>query len=830
MKKTDTAPTGKKMTSRIGEDISERIEEITGLPYCNDFIRSSEEALAELSDGGWCILSLDAEHFKLLTEWYGQKASERFLRSVADVLRDYNEREGGLSGYFGQDRFGSIVPFDREKISALNEKLTNVLRSDFPIDGFSVVVGVARIDGSCSSAAEYFNHASLAAQEDVGDTHAGVRYYDSTVYDKYSEEYRILCEFERAINNNEITFWLQPQFHVAGKKVVGAEALSRWIKPDGTSLSPGLFVPVLEKYGRIGVLDSFIWESVCRWLGDRAKRGLPRVPISINVSQVDVFSIDVPDHILSLVKKYDLTPADIKVEITESACAEDYNKVDRDIARLRDLGFKVMMDDFGSGYSSLNMLRRVSLDVIKLDAQFLDLDREEQSRGIGIIESIVNMTRMLGTPIIVEGVETREQVRFLSELGCGYMQGYYFASPMTPEKFEKLINDPKRIESGGIVFEPAENFRILEFLDENVYSDSMINNILGAVAFYQRSGDSVDIIRYNEQFYELVGIGRKQMEIRKHAIERYLVEEDVAKLHALLDYAKAHPVIGSHGTVRAIRPNGSVVSFELRLYFISDDNGVEKYYCSAHDVSELRLLNYDIPGAYFRCAVDEGRSFVYVGENFKTLTGYSDDDLAELFDGKFINMVHPAERARVAAGGSAVTGAYDNIKPYRIKTSTGDYIWVAEQGRTTDLFGAPTRQCIALDVTDVMKIRNQMRLLSKYLTDSILILRRRPDGHFFEVAVHGLGKDLGDDGDKFEKALNSGEFFDQIGFSCDGAEGGERAVMFASSTEDRDVSFSVDVPDKGRFRIVAHSYRVNDDRSEEERSSAEFIIVLHRAL
>ena len=212
-------------------------------------------------------------------------------------------------------------------------------------------------------------------------------------------------------------------------------------------VSPGIFVPVLEQYGFVTDLDQFVWEEVCAWQRRWIDAGHTPLPVSVNVSQIDIFTIDVPAYFNLLIWKYKLPVDVIKIEITESAYVGDGAVVDT-VKRLREKGFIVLMDDFGSGYSSLNMLRSLNVDIIKLDAQFLRMNSDDQ-KGIHILESIVGMAKSMETPIIVEGVETKEETEFIKELGCHYVQGYFFYRPMPVTDFETLIGDENNIDISG---------------------------------------------------------------------------------------------------------------------------------------------------------------------------------------------------------------------------------------------------------------------------------------------------------------------------------------------------------------------------------------------
>lgn len=213
--------------------------------------------------------------------------------------------------------------------------------------------------------------------------------------------------------------------------------------------SPGKFVPILERTGAIYLLDQQVWEKVCQWLRSWIDRGYRPVPISINISRIDIMSMDVPAYLMHLLEKYDLSAKYIKAEITESAYAEEDKTINDTVNQLRDAGFLVMMDDFGSGYSSLNMLKSIPVDVIKIDMRFLEIEESEEEKGISILESIVNMARLLGMPIIVEGVETQQQENVLWSMGCRYTQGYYYYKPLPIDKFETLLADERSLDFPG---------------------------------------------------------------------------------------------------------------------------------------------------------------------------------------------------------------------------------------------------------------------------------------------------------------------------------------------------------------------------------------------
>ena len=248
-----------------------------------------------------------------------------------------------------------------------------------------------------------------------------------------------LDDINRAFDDNEFCFYLQPKCNAVTGAIVGAEALARWNHPKYGVISPGRFVPALEQAGQISRLDMFVWRSVVRMLARWEREGRNLVPISVNVSMVDIDQMDVADTLTGLLNEYDVNARLLQTEITESAVARNLSKVESTIRKLHADNIAVLMDDFGSAYSSLNMLKDINVDVIKLDMKFIDLNEDNASKGLKIVESVVNMARKLRLLVIAEGAQTKQQVDQLLSVGCRYIQGYYFHEPLPVGRMEKLL-------------------------------------------------------------------------------------------------------------------------------------------------------------------------------------------------------------------------------------------------------------------------------------------------------------------------------------------------------------------------------------------------------
>ena len=445
--------------------------EITGLLKKRSFISEAERLLQTQDDKNWCLVSIDIENFKLFNEWYGHNEGDLLMVQIGAALLQAGERTGGTAGYFGQDDFCLLAPFDMELIGTLYDDIASLVSSRGGNVGFLPAFGVCKVEKGYPTL-DLLDRSFLAAQVAKSGYRNRVRIFEKSMYLRTDEEYHVITKFFQALSQHEVVFYLQPQCRASSGKIVGAEALARWIKPDGTVIPPDEFIPILEKRGLISDLDMYIWEEVCRWQRGWIDSGHTPLPVSINVSVADILYTDLPKYFENLTDRYSLERKLIKIEITESSYISNTTLVRDTVHSLREKGFTVLMDDFGSGYSTLNMLKNLNIDIIKLDAQFLRMDESNEEKSIRILESVTNMTKTIGVPIIAEGVETEKQKDFLLDLGCRYIQGYYFYKPMPAADYERLITNPELIDTSGIRFKSNQQFRLRELLDNNIYSDT----------------------------------------------------------------------------------------------------------------------------------------------------------------------------------------------------------------------------------------------------------------------------------------------------------------------------------------------------------------------
>lgn len=577
------------MEANLGTIEYIEVDTLTGLYAGNTFFLQVDEYAKQIGNNYvYCMVSVDLEHFRVFNKLYGRARGNNLLIGIAEYLKVFRKQCGGLVGYLGGDNYGIFMPYDEDLIAELCKGVTTEVEKFNTTVCFLPAFGVYKVDDTSVSAGTMYDRATIAMAYVVGNYQVRICEYNQDMEARVEEEIKLLAEVQEGLKKEEFVFYVQPQCDIATGKIVGGESLVRWKHSTKGMIPPGMFIPVLENNGFIADLDRYIWDKVCRWLRSWIDRGYQPVPISINISRIDIFSMDVPAYLHSLIKKYELPSRLLKVEVTESAYAESNDKIIRTVKQLRDSDFLVMMDDFGSGYSSLNMLKSVSVDVLKLDMRFLDINENEEEKGIGILESVVNMARQMRMPIVVEGVETRKQEDFLLKMGCRYTQGYYYYKPMAVEEFETLISDEENLDLNGIWCRQMESMHAREFLDRNLFNDTMVNNILGASAFYDMFENQLEITRVNEQYYQLAGINSKDEADYYKQLGVHVRDDDRSALYTLFSNAYQNGNGGSQGYIHFVRTDGEVRWVFMRIFFLREKEGHKQFYASLTDMTALK--------------------------------------------------------------------------------------------------------------------------------------------------------------------------------------------------------------------------------------------------
>lgn len=554
--------------------------------YNHSFMERLRKRLPEILPNTYCIVAIDIEHFRLFNKLYGRSSGDEVIRYIYTCLKQSALEYDGIDAYLGGDNFVAFLPDDDEVLNNIRQKIIKKFSEWNNTSAFFPLFGVYTIKDTSVLPELMYDHAMLALSHAEEDYKWHICRYTIEMESSLEKEVYLLAAIEEGLEKGEFTFFAQPQCNIATGQIVGAEALVRWQKPNGEVLLPGGFIPVLEKNKMIDQLDRYVWEKVCQWLKGWIDQGYSPVPISINVSRIDIYAMDVPKYIFSLLEKYQIPEHLIKIEITESAYTENNNRISHAVNTFRNRGLVVMMDDFGCGYSSLNMLKNIPVDVLKLDMRFLQFKEEERQKSANILESIVNMAGLLHLPIVVEGVENESQEKFVQKLGCRYIQGFYYYKPLPIKKFEELLRDKRQIDTQGLVYKQVEPMHIREFIDTNFVSDSMLNNVLGPVVFFEVLGGDIKITRVNEQYFRMLGEQHFEEDIQKEFLKR-IPEEERCVFHRMIEKAFENPVLGADGMIHLLCEGEQKMSVYTKVFYLREREGYRQYYCSLLDISRV---------------------------------------------------------------------------------------------------------------------------------------------------------------------------------------------------------------------------------------------------
>lgn len=563
-----------------------RIDAATGLLGKEAFF---DEAAAYLRHSGArdvSIVCFDVDHFKLFNDLHGLDCGDELLRYLGRALALRFSPDGAQPlARLAADTFALCATGIRpERV----ERILVDISSECP-NGIDAIVraGVYRIEDPASPVSIMCDRAVIALRTVKGSYFDRVALYDPGMREALVLEREVVAGIESALREDRIELFLQPKCNIRTGKIVGAEALARWRHPERGIVAPGEFIPLIERNGLVRSLDLRVWEKTAAWIRGLIDEGVQPVPVSVNVSRADIYLVDVAAELHALVERYGIEPSLIEVEITESAYSERPDRIVAAFDELAERGFTVLMDDFGSGYSSLNMLKDINVDVLKIDMRFLDRD---DRRSKDIMESVIRMARWLDLPVIAEGVETREQVNFLLDVGCSYAQGYYYARPMEAAAFEALLTDGSKVQHEQCALQD-ERRPILDFRDllhENTISDRMLSSIIGSVALYSYADGDLRLIRGNEAYRRLIatlGEGVNGAEEGGSLLPFVHDEDRDALVAAAEETVRSCPDDGVEVVVRRMGTNGCHWH-KMRLFHLNTTNGSATVYGSVTDVTE----------------------------------------------------------------------------------------------------------------------------------------------------------------------------------------------------------------------------------------------------
>ena len=427
-------------------NVDENRNGLTNLHNMKSFFYLCGEMIKSQPDKKYSVVIMDIVQFKAVNEFCGRSEGDRLLKFIADCFQKYEDhRKDTYACHVRADIFCLCTSY--EEIEELEEIVKEIRKriDDFPFaykvqPSFGIGVSQER-----EPAVSYLKDCATMAMNSVkGKVYKTYAVFDDKMRRQLMRERQVENDIVSALENGELLLYVQPKVNMSTGRIIGGEALVRWLHPEKGLVPPGEFIPVLEKNGFIINVDEYIWEKVFAYLGKLKEEGRELVPISINVSRLHAYDTGLAENLIRLREKYDIPAQFVPLELTESAFLEDEKGMYQRMENLRSQGFLVSMDDFGTGYSTMNMLKNQTLDEIKIDREFIrDLEKDKSQI---IIRNTIAMLQQLGVHIVIEGVETQEEMEQISSWGVDMIQGYYFSRPLPEKELLALLKKQDNIE------------------------------------------------------------------------------------------------------------------------------------------------------------------------------------------------------------------------------------------------------------------------------------------------------------------------------------------------------------------------------------------------
>lgn len=492
-----------RFTNRLSKEPNNHLDELTGIYNQQTFFECTANLLTAHPDTSFCLIYWNIRKFRTTNDLFGWEAGDKILVHWANTLREILHDELAVYGRLDHDNFLCCVTEDflnNSDWTKLGEISYSTGEAEY---SFYSCCGLYRITDRTLPLSNMIDKARAAMETIKSNYMTLYAWYDESMWNSLLEEQRMNAEFKTAIAEKQFKVYYQPICRSSDGLITSAEALVRWQHPTKGMISPGTFIPLFEKNGFISVLDRYVWDEVCAMQQSRLDQGLATVPVSVNVSRVEFYNPSLCDDIRDIARRHNLSPDLLKIEITESAYADNPVQVMEAVKKLHQYGFSVLMDDFGSGYSSLNMLKDLPIDVLKIDMRFLD-DLDKSQKATIVLESIIRLAKWMKLSVVSEGVETQKEWEYLRSVECDSVQGYYFYKPMPQEDFMALL-DKAAANSTNLLFHawPEVDDSILDIFNHtNTMESILFYSMLGGMGLLEVCNGNVELIRVNKSYYD----------------------------------------------------------------------------------------------------------------------------------------------------------------------------------------------------------------------------------------------------------------------------------------------------------------------------------------
>ena len=580
-------------------DLNSLTDNLTGIYNRKGFYRYTRELLNNHPDLQFCLIYWNIRKFKVVNDLFGEETGDKVLIHLANMIKEEFQNKTATYGRLERDNFVCCVQDEVIKQGDW-KKLGDIA---YFVEGseyrFFNCCGLYKITNRELSVGNMVDKARVAMESVNSNYMSLYAWYDESMWDAIVEEEKMNSSFKKAIADKEFKVYYQPICRANDGRVTSAEALVRWEQPGKGLVSPGVFIPLFEKNGFINMLDRYVWEDVCRMQRNRLDQGLKTVPVSVNVSRVEFYNPSLCEDIWNIVKKYDVPIDLIKIEITESAYSDNPEQVQAAVKKLHEYGFIVLMDDFGSGYSSLNILKDLPIDVLKIDMKFIN-DFEKSQKAAVILEAVIRMAKWMKLQVVSEGIETRKEWDYLKSVECDLVQGFYFYKPMPEEAFMELLN---RMESGGGGLNQEDLWRI----DDSVFDmlaqghsqeSTLFYSMIGGLGIFEMTEDNIEIIQVNKGYYEVMYDLTGDMSDLPKDLNKEINEPDRTIIMEKCRQAKEQGSL-QQVQIHHKKENGTWIWLNIKIRFVGSSGKRALFYFAIDNIDEMKraeqeryLFNY----------------------------------------------------------------------------------------------------------------------------------------------------------------------------------------------------------------------------------------------
>lgn len=649
-----------------------------------DFYSSIKSIMRADTSSTYFLVSMDLDNFNFINDLFGYEAGDTLLQKLTESF-ETNLQEGEFFSRIHADNF--IFGLRREYGSAVQRMLDML---DIK-DGIETVLpkhysfvcsgGIAPVEGNKLSLPALLDQAHFARKRAKGSHHHTFLYFDQKMYDELQWKKIITLSMEMALQNNEFEMYLQPKIAIKTNEISGAEALVRWNSPRYGMIYPDRFIPILEQNGFIKQLDFHILEQACAFIRDLLDKGESPTPISVNFSKVHLRSPSFADRLCQTVEGYGISTNYIEVELTENVFVDDFQLLHRVITELKNHGFKVSLDDFGRAYSSLNYLKDLPLDVIKIDKGFLSASTQSENGRI-VIEKMVELIKSLHMLSVMEGVEEDDQVRFLEKINCDIGQGYYYAKPMPAGYYQEYLRKgtQKLFEEKDSLLEQTEELLLSK--DLRALGKSID---IGLLKGHLTQPPKVEYI--NETALHYVGYTAREFKDIFHSNLLHLIHpDDMSIVHNIMNELRDNGA-PQYFRLRALHKSGAERILQGSATYVPGTEEDGMAICSFRDVTNESERNAVL------LAVDQSDDIIFdylvatditkFSDKYKKVLGFDPNDPEYHWNQDMRTLVHPDDIPLLEGWIQESHHRHDTIKlELRFHAANGTYLWMRCRSNT----------------------------------------------------------------------------------------------------------------------------------------------------